>query len=548
MVNCLNKSITLVFLCLIFVSELHAGKGKIEVDARLLDNCKIEYQISNNADFTLSRLRLRIIYFNEFGMPVSEAESLDTIIRRNEQVNDYIPVYQFLPKYYSCDDVTRFEIYVTTCLSDANEYSTTDCVNSVVIEDDLLPQLTKLETDSHKLTLKQIGFQDTKNDTCQIWYRFNNKTDDFEISYHFSLSFTDIYDGYAGRIDPGFVGVPPNSSDVNSFFAPIPCDEIKDIKFTSNECATYEYGSYGYCPESVKLIPSWTFENPKPEGQEYGCLADHYGKETYDRALAAYKFSHHIKDLFESRDLDGIYQLIDGEPISGPRRKRIANKLFSDFFTEEYADQVALAEAVCQEAGMYGYYLHGVWFKETDDGLKIYSLPNAINDSEEISADGWIQDGNQLSSRCFIFNDFSNRSGSFEEYASHFGISNYHELSRSPGVFFGRSVKSYDDVVLSSGESFNLIVPTTSCVSNMSVDGVDEYPYRLLREVDKEVCNSLAPAINLDCERSYLIEINDYRFRASGIYGLFDFPNFGYAIVPLKIFNTVNEGLSFIDP
>ena len=163
--NCLSKSITLVFLCLIFVSELHADKGKIEVDASLTDHCKIEYQVSNNADFTLSRLDLRMIYFNEFGMPVSEAEWGDTIIRRNEQVNGYISPWQFLPKYYSCDDVTRFEIYVTTCQSDANKYSTTDCVNSVAISDDLLPQLTKLETNNHKLTLKQIGFQETKNDT-----------------------------------------------------------------------------------------------------------------------------------------------------------------------------------------------------------------------------------------------------------------------------------------------------------------------------------------------------------------------------------------------
>ena len=120
---------------------------------------------------------------------VSEAEWGDTIIRRNEQVNGYISPWQFLPKYYSCDDVTRFEIYVTTCQSDANKYSTTDCVNSVAISDDLLPQLTKLETNNHKLTLKQIGFQETKNDTCQIWYRFNNRTDHFEVSYHFFLSF-----------------------------------------------------------------------------------------------------------------------------------------------------------------------------------------------------------------------------------------------------------------------------------------------------------------------------------------------------------------------
>ena len=233
--------------------EEASNKGKIEIDAQLLDDCKIDYQITNNADFTLSYLVMEMIAFNEFGMPIAQTLSAIKVIRKNKQISGDT-LFPYFPKPYSCDDVTRFEIYIADCLKNDNKFSTTDCVNSIAVKSDLLPQLTKLET-AYQLTLKRLGLQDTEKNTCWIWYRFNNHTDLFPISYHFELDFIDIYDGYGGNVDSGFVSVAPNSSALTYFVSYVPCDEIKDIKVTSKRCATNEGRYYGYCPGSVKIIP-----------------------------------------------------------------------------------------------------------------------------------------------------------------------------------------------------------------------------------------------------------------------------------------------------
>ena len=69
----------------------------------------------------------------------------------------------------------------------------------------------------------------------------------------------------------------------------------------------------------------------------------------------------------------------------------------------------------------------------------------------------------------------------------------------------------------------------------------------------KQQCSKLAPNIGAKCRKAYLISVGDYSGGSMGwdisygIYGLFDLPNFGPSIVPLKFFQNKNEALNFLD-
>ena len=79
------------------------------------------------------------------------------------------------------------------------------------------------------------------------------------------------------------------------------------------------------------------------------------------------------------------------------------------------------------------------------------------------------------------------------------------------------------------------------------------YSYSTIQKFDIKKCAQLAPNIGHKCISSYLVNVVSGPGGSRGpqidynIYGLFDLPNLGPSIVPLKLFRTENEALNYLD-
>lgn len=243
--------ISIIFLTKGFAEETE--ETQIYINAQILNNCNVSYQIVNNAPFTLSRIEMTVTAYDKYESVISTAKTLNKLIRRNRHIKDGVSFYNF-GNALTCNDISRIELSVTKCYINEYDFTTPECMESIVINPNLVPLSSKQPSTKNELTITQLNFEEYNN-KCKIYYKFINNTPKYPVSYHFELKFIDIYDGFGGKVEAGFVEVPPKSSNTKAVFAPIPCNEIKDIKFKSKDCATYENGRYGYCPVSVKLVP-----------------------------------------------------------------------------------------------------------------------------------------------------------------------------------------------------------------------------------------------------------------------------------------------------
>ena len=54
----------------------------------------------------------------------------------------------------------------------------------------------------------------------------------------------------------------------------------------------------------------------------------------------AFDFGETIKNLVKEENLDGLFELVDGELDSGPRKEFIRGKQFSEIFSKEWVDSI----------------------------------------------------------------------------------------------------------------------------------------------------------------------------------------------------------------
>jgi len=83
--------------------------------------------------------------------------------------------------------------------------------------------------------------------------------------------------------------------------------------------------------------------------------------------------------------------------------------------------------------------------------------------------------------------------------------------------------------------------------------GFGEDVYEIIRPVDLKTCSSLAPNIGADCIESYLVSRGNWGGGSRGhryvlgIYGIFDLPEVGLSVAPLKFFEDRSSANNFLD-
>jgi uncharacterized protein YecT (DUF1311 family) len=262
----------------------------------------------------------------------------------------------------------------------------------------------------------------------------------------------------------------------------------------------------------------------------------------------AYKFSLKIKEAFGNKDLVALYNLVDGDPVYGPRRAYALSKKFDELFPQESIDNVLKYDIDCRTTMDKPFNLDGIFFHLYPDSLGIYSITNA-NDEPTLESKPWVIDGAILSADCFEYEWMS--SDNFEEYEERYNIDNVNYFRESPGEFFGREIKDFREFEASYGSMIGLVKPVGSCKAEADYFVEDEYgdfPYFLQKSVAPEECTKLAPNLGINSQECFVVEQKRRQATVGvGIYGIFDLPRLGKSVVPLKLFWSLNAALNFLE-
>ena len=118
----------------------------------------------------------------------------------------------------------------------------------------------------------------------------------------------------------------------------------------------------------------------------------------------AYKFGSYIQKLVKERNLEAIFELVDGELKSGPRRQFALLHSFDQIFDESWVQHVLAEPPECSPVGDRGFMLGNgmIWFNTTTGSgdWNIFVINNAREESS-ILPSGWRIDGRYLSPLCF---------------------------------------------------------------------------------------------------------------------------------------------------
>ncbi len=307
------------------------------------------------------------------------------------------------------------------------------------------------------------------------------------------------------------------------------------------------------------------------------CTADDYDYasfwDNYYDPEEAYNFGIKIQSLVRDKDMNGIFQLIDGELSNGPRRNFALGKTFDEIFSPSWVEAVLLSEPSCSPVGWRGFMLGrgDIWFNKFGEIWNIFSINGATAEVLPLKQVGWYVDQRLLHPRCFVRPWMSG--DNFEEFADQFGIVDYTTFFREPGKFLGDKVDDFNEITPNwcdsdDCEKISLIKKIDECAPmafefeerdnaiylSDENDGYEiTYSYSVLGKVNFQNCSELAPELSARCMDSFLIEVGDYSggsmgwYLTVGIYGIFDIQNLGPSVVPLKYFSSVNEALNYIE-
>ena len=314
------------------------------------------------------------------------------------------------------------------------------------------------------------------------------------------------------------------------------------------------------------------------EDREYA----EFWKNYYDPE-DAYNFGELIKKLVKEKNLNKLFDLVEGELTSGPRKEFVNGKNFSDIFSDKWRNSVLQSKSPCSPVGWRGFMLdHGsIWFKKDRDKDKwyIFSILGAKKEliSEKKLPIGWKISEELIPPQCFSTLWMSG--DNYEEFADKFAIKNYKDFSKNPGKYLGKEIPNLEPITASWNDKIYLAAPLNKCfkgnlrggvivdatnmdikISNKSIQNkicssmfsCTEYEYTILSKVPLEKCKKLAPHIIGKCEESFLISVGDYSGGSMGwdmsynIYGLFSFNNNRKFIIPLKNFRKKNNAVNYV--
>ena len=312
--------------------------------------------------------------------------------------------------------------------------------------------------------------------------------------------------------------------------------------------------------------------------REYAKVWDNY----YDPEDAR-NFGIKIKQFVKERSLEGLFSLVEGELTSGPRKKFIRGREFSEIFTEKWRDQLLASDTPCSPVGWRGFMLASgaIWFNKKNDRWQIKSIIGARKENIQVSEMpiGWKTSNGLIPPQCFVRNWMS--SDNFEEFESQYSIKNRKDFRKNPGKYIGSKFVRLVPITPSWGdEKLVLAAPLESCLKGSVIGGVvvkqqkidteisknlikskicssetscTSYAYNILAKISRENCQNLAPNLRGRCEGAFLIAVGDYSGGSMGwdyaynIYGLFSNVDKKKFVVPLKNFNKKNDAVNYIE-
>ena len=170
---------------------------------------------------------------------------------------------------------------------------------------------------------------------------------------------------------------------------------------------------------------------------------------------------------------------------------------------------------------------------------------------------GWVVNGKTLHPDCFVTEWMS--SDNFKVYERRFRIRDIERFRQFPGEFFGREIREFGPLPTEgrfvTHTTVSLIQSLNSCTPdpfNFSVEETRIYAvedfgswkleqfYEVVDQLSVERCDSLAPSMDAPCIVAYEVDVGTFSGGSmgwdirNGTYGLFDMPDLGLAIVPLR--------------
>ena len=200
--------------------------------------------------------------------------------------------------------------------------------------------------------------------------------------------------------------------------------------------------------------------NCSNKDREYAKFWDKY----YDPENA-YEFGRKIQKLVREKNLEGLFTLVDGELISGPRKAFIKGKKFSEIFSNQWRNDLLASDSPCSPVGGRGFMLASgsVWFNREDGKWRVFSINGAREEDirEANIPIGWVTSEGLIPPQCFVKEWVS--SDNFEEFEDKYKISKEDcrsvklgsrkltfcqstHFRKNPGMYLGKEVSSLDGI------------------------------------------------------------------------------------------------------
>ena len=314
------------------------------------------------------------------------------------------------------------------------------------------------------------------------------------------------------------------------------------------------------------------------EDREYAKSWNNY----YDPEDAFY-FGETIKNLIKEKNLDGLFELVNGELDSGPRKSFIKEKKFSEIFSKDWVDSLLNSASPCAPMGWRGFMLDSgsVWYnrdKEKDKwhifGILGAKKEDPTNKNIPVTLEF---EGRVIPPHCLSTPWMSG--DNYEEFADKFKIKNYDHFSKNPGLYFDNEISDYEPIMASWESEIYLAASLNKCfngelrfggVANIGLPEIKidnkeveteicenenfctKFSYTILEELSSNKCQSLTTHVKGSCLKAYLISIGDYSGGTMGwdmsynIYGLFSFNDERSFVLPLKNFYNKNDAINYI--
>lgn len=297
----------------------------------------------------------------------------------------------------------------------------------------------------------------------------------------------------------------------------------------------------------------------------------------------AFDFGETIKNLVKEENLDGLFELVDGELDSGPRKEFIRGKQFSEIFSKEWVDSLLNSVSPCAPMGWRGFMLDSgsVWYN-TDKEKDKWHIFGILGAKKEDLTNKNIPVGLEFEGRVIPPHCLSTpwMSGdNYEDFADKFKVKDYEHFSKNPGIYFDNEISDYEPIMASWGSEIYLATSLNKCfegelrfggIENIGTPEIQidnkevkteicetenlctKFSYSILADLSPDKCQSLSTHVKGNCSEAYLVSIGDYSGGTMGwdmsynIYGLFSLNDGRNFVLPLKNFHNKNDAINYI--